>query len=61
VWAEGKRAQGWAWGPEKDLARKKHPCLTGHYTDLPEDQRVKDRLFLAIVYAMTEEPHAEGK
>lgn len=52
-WAAAKRALGWTQGPVKDQDRKFHPNLVEDYGDLPALQRDKDRVFLAIVTAMT--------
>lgn len=52
LWAVAKRALGWEWGPSKDADRKTHPNLVA-YSDLPAPQRDKDRVFLAVVTAMT--------
>ena len=59
-WCETKRAQGWVYGPVKDPAAKTHPCLVD-YPLLPEEQRVKDRLFAALVDAfMADQPYIPG-
>lgn len=50
-WAEERVRAGWVWGPVKNAETKTHPCLVP-YEDLPENQRVKDRVFHAIVAAM---------
>ncbi len=55
-WVKQKVADGWTYGPEKDAGKKKHPCLRP-YAELSEQERKKDRLFLAIVRALL----AEGK
>jgi hypothetical protein len=34
--------QGWTFGPVRDDAHKKHPCLIP-YADLPESEKVHDR------------------
>lgn len=47
-WLAHKRQQGWKYGPRKDEARKEHPCFVP-YDELPEDQRKKDELFIAVV------------
>lgn len=49
-WCDAKVADGWVYGPEKDAEKKTHPCLV-HYNHLPEGQKVKDEMFLAIVNA----------
>lgn len=52
AWSEHKRADGWTYGTVKDAEAKTHPCLVA-YADLPEEQRVKDDLFHAVVAALT--------
>ncbi len=47
-WLEGKVLDGWKWGPVKDAEAKTHPCMVP-YDQLPEEQRLKDSLFVAIV------------
>ena len=51
AWSDHKYAEGWGYGPQKDGIAKTHPCLVP-YADLPETQRIKDRVFGAIVVAM---------
>lgn len=41
VWAATRIAQGWTYGPKRDDAEKKHPCLVP-YEELPEDEKVYD-------------------
>jgi len=47
-WLRAKAADGWTWGPEKDPPVRKHPCMVP-YDELPEAQRIKDAIFLAVV------------
>ena len=42
VWAATRIAQGWRFGPERNDARKEHPCLIP-YEELPEEERTYDR------------------
>lgn len=49
-WMKEKLEQGWKFGPVKDEAKKEHPCLVP-YDDLPEEQKMKDKLFTTIVNA----------
>lgn len=42
VWASGRMAEGWTWGPERDDLHKQHPCLIS-YEELPESEREYDR------------------
>lgn len=41
VWAATRIAQGWTYGPERNDAEKKHPCLVP-YEELPENEKVYD-------------------
>lgn len=50
-WVEFKLKNGWTIGPVKDVERKEHPLLV-NYADLPDSQRIKDELFVAIVHAL---------
>jgi hypothetical protein len=56
AWLEEKAATGWKWGPEKNEMRREHPCFCP-YADLPEQQRIKDELFTAVIAALA--PYAE--
>lgn len=47
-WLAEKKAQGWKYGPMKNVDAKEHPCFLP-YSELPEAQQVKDKLFSAIV------------
>lgn len=51
-WLREKQATGWTYGPVKDVDAKTHPCYMP-YDELPEAQRRKDALFIAIVTALT--------
>ena len=42
VWAATRIAQGWSFGPSRDDAAKKHPCLVP-YDQLPESEKEYDR------------------
>ena len=50
-WMDAKFDDGWIYGEVKDPVEKTHPCML-NYDDLPEFQRKKDALFLAIVRAL---------
>jgi hypothetical protein len=50
-WMAGKIADGWVYGEAKDPVAKTHPCMVP-FDQLPEWQRKKDKLFLAIVRAL---------
>lgn len=59
AWARTREAQGWRFGPRKDSRAKTHPWLVP-YGNLPESQRVKDRVFAAVVLAMSGHGAAPG-
>jgi ryanodine receptor 2 len=42
TWAALRFSQGWVYGPERDDATKKHPCLVP-YAELPEKEKEYDR------------------
>jgi hypothetical protein len=48
AWMSDKLHDGWVYGESKDLDKKTHPCIVP-YEQLPEFQRVKDKLFQAAV------------
>jgi hypothetical protein len=50
AWCADKITAGWSYGPIKDPENKQHPCLVS-YSELPEEQRLKDALFQGIVDA----------
>lgn len=53
AWMASRAAEGWVYGPVKDLAAKISPCFVP-YSELPEAQRRKDAQFQAVVRAMAE-------
>ncbi len=50
-WLKEKAANGWKYGPVKNPEAKEHPCFVP-YDELPEEQKRKDALFIAIVRAL---------
>ena len=42
VWAQGRIAERWTWGEQRDEKHKKHPCLVP-YEELPDAEREYDR------------------
>lgn len=50
-WMKEKLDDGWSYGPVKDPVKKEHPCLVP-YMELPEEQRRKDALFIAVIQAL---------
>lgn len=58
-WLETKADQGWTFGEVKSEANKTHPNIVP-YEDLPQEQRVKDHLFRAVVHAANEALNAGG-
>ncbi len=51
AWLKDKQTAGWIYGPVKDAAFKRHPCMVA-YEDLPVEQRLKDALFKGVVNAL---------
>ena len=50
-WMHCKNRQGWKYGPVKDEKAKTHPNMV-EYKDLPQEQKIKDIMFLAMVKMM---------
>lgn len=50
-WLKEKEATGWRYGPVKNSETKEHPCFIP-YDQLPEEQKKKDALFIAIVHTL---------
>ena len=42
VWSQTRINDGWTYGPVRDDAAKRHPCLVP-YEDLPESEKAYDR------------------
>lgn len=42
IWAQGRIAEGWRYGEQRDDRQKTHPCLVP-YEELPESEREYDR------------------
>lgn len=52
-WCLHKRQQGWAYGAEKDIERRLHPCLVP-FPALPKAEQAKVKMFYAVVNALAE-------
>ncbi|HEY5022464.1 MAG TPA: RyR domain-containing protein [Gemmatimonadaceae bacterium] len=50
-WLREKEATGWKYGAAKDPEKKEHPCFVP-YDELPDAQKMKDGVFVAVVKAM---------
>jgi hypothetical protein len=50
-WLRDMELDGWKYGEKKDVEKKEHPCMV-EYEKLPEEQKVKDKLFTSIVKAL---------
>lgn len=48
AWVAAKRRDGWRYGPKKDAVAKTHPSI-GPFDALPESEKTKDALLLAVV------------
>ncbi len=55
-WLKYMVDNGWTQGPVHDSKRKTTPCLT-HYSERPRNERMKDKIFTAVVYAMHDSLH----
>lgn len=42
TWARNRISEGWTYGPQRDDARKEHPCLVP-YSELPDSEKQYDR------------------
>lgn len=42
IWSQGRLADGWTLGPERNDAKREHPCLVP-YEELPESEKQYDR------------------
>ena len=51
-WVRMKVADGWKFGPVKDVEKKEHPCCV-EYHELPQEQKAKDYIFRAVVHALS--------
>lgn len=51
AWLKMKLADGWRYGPVKDVAKREHPCCV-EYHELPREQKAKDFIFRAVVLAL---------
>lgn len=50
-WMKTKEADGWKYGPVKDVEKKEHPCMRP-WDELSEFQKAKDVLFRSIVRSL---------
>lgn len=51
AWLDHKQANGWKLGAKKDIAKKTHPNLVP-FDKLPEVERAKDCMFVALLTAI---------
>ena len=51
-WKRLRVSEGWTWGPELDRARKRNPCLTETYAEVPVAQRDKDEAYIDTARAV---------
>jgi len=51
-WLKEKADAGWTYSPVKNEAKKEHPCFVP-YDQLPDEQKRKDDLFIAIIRALS--------
>lgn len=53
-WMRSKADHGWIYGHLKDPIKRTHPCMVA-YDRLPEEQKIKDRIFISLVKALAYE------
>lgn len=53
-WMQARLEAGWTLGPVKDIAAKTSPNLVP-YAELPEEQKLKDGLFVMITTVMSQQ------
>lgn len=58
-WLNSKVADGWCYGHVKDAVAKTHPCIVP-YAELPAEQRLKDKVFQAVVQAFIHHHNEEA-
>ncbi len=51
AWLAEKRLTGWTYGTVKNSELKEHPCMVP-YAELPEVQRMKDKLLISVAWAV---------
>lgn len=54
-WVSERKKNGWKWGPRENLETKEHPNMMDYDRLSPEEQ-VKDRIFIAVIKAIADEP-----
>lgn len=59
AWMAEKIADGWVYGEEKNANAKTHPCII-EYSKLPDFQKKKDSLFVAIVDSLKDQQFTNG-
>jgi len=59
LWRRDKIADGWTYGAVKDAYARKHPCLV-NYDYLPQHQKDKNDLLVAIVGVFAPEVNSNG-
>lgn len=52
-WMSRKAAAGWTYHAEKNVEKKRHPCMLP-FDKLPLEQQAKDFIFLGVVRALLE-------
>lgn len=50
-WMKQLKANGWKYGPEKNVKKKTTPCMVP-YENLPKSQRLKDEIFVETFLQM---------
>jgi len=53
-WVQQKIDTGWIYGPVKDANKKEHPCIMP-FRQLPDEQQVKDILFVDTINSLKDQ------
>ncbi len=48
-WVEDMAKAGWRYGEQYSENAKTHPCMTDNYSEVPDEDKIKDTMYLSIV------------
>ena len=53
MWVDQQAKEGWKYGESYDKKKKTHPCIVS-WAELPDLEKAKDAMYLAVIKAMVE-------